>query len=316
MAGEIDPHAQVSHESNGRVLSGVGVSVERLEDAMERHAPKEPEPVAPKGTPDAPSGEVGAAAPSRGRQRFADLTKERDEARDETAREKSAREAAERELAELRAQRTQPREEPKPEPKKPEKFPKLEEWAADPKNAGKDWEDYADERQDWRMGLRAGETDQRIRDYVAGERAEQEFLSAARSAQDRGRKAYADFDTVLNSPAGKIPMGPTPEQAMQRAQHIIEHPQSEHVQYAILKDEALARRLNQASDYEFGAIIAGLVPTEKPRATWTPPPSPHPTVGAHSRTETPTSGELAGKGDYEAYRARRAQERGVKLKQG
>lgn len=154
---------------------------------------------------------------------------------------------------------------------------------------------------------------------LSGEKHLEQFETAIQSSQDRGRKAYPDFDTLLKGPAGSIALGRTAEEAIERVEFIARHPQSEHIQYAILKDQALATRLRDSDPYTFGVLVAGLIPATtptKPAApAWTPPPPPHPTVGASSPTVTKPSAELAKKGyDFDAsgYREKRAAERGLK----
>jgi hypothetical protein len=315
----IDSTAQVSHEQDGRVLSGVGVSADRLAETMDRHAPSSPEEPPAGGTPAIPA--EGTAAPpaaepvSRGRQRFSDLTREREEARAEAAAAKAEREAIARELAELKAR---PASEPaapaaaappaKPEPTRP--MP-----TEDDLVAGK-YQTYAEFTRDlakWELEQYQATQDPAatVREILAQERERERFTSTLNASQDRARKAYPDFDTHFKA-NGQIPLGRTKAESLERVAFIANHPQSEHIQYALLKDAALLQRLGQSDPYTFGVAIAGLVPPPAAaRPAWTPPPSPHPTVGASSPTTPTPSAELAKKGDYEAYKAQRNRERGV-----
>lgn len=313
----IDSNTITSHEQDGRVLSGVGVTADRLAETMDRHAP-EPEPDTPAKPADAAPA-TDAPVPSRGRQRFSDLTRERDEARGETAKERTAREALEREVTELRAKVQTPAQPATPDPaKEPAK-------AAEPTRAkpsedeiGTKYQSYADfteDLADWKYEQRQAALDpaKTVREILAQERERQTFVSDLRASQDRGRKAYPDFDTLLNGPAGAVQLGRTDEEGVERVRFITQHPASEHIQYAILKDSAVAKSLQVADAYTFGTIVAGLIPAPAPvKPAWTPPPSPHPTVGASSPTTPTASGELAKKGydfDSSGYREKRAAER-------
>jgi hypothetical protein len=319
-----DSNTIVSHEQDGRVLSGMGADAEQLAETMERHAPPE-KPDAPKGTAatgtaadGVPSPATPAAPVSRGRQRFADLTKERDTAREETAKERGERERLEARVRELET----PRPAAQPVAAEPAKPKAAEPTRPEPTEdeIGVKYQTYAEFARDlskWvleqHVAAQQQTDDERINALLDQREAEREFVSTARASQDRGRKAYPDFDALLKGPAGKVPLGPNESEAVQRAQFVISHPQSEHIQYAILKDETLARKLQQASAMEFGVIVAGLVPAAAPaRPAWTPPPAPHPTVGASSPTTATPSAEMAKKGDFDGYRAKRAAERGVK----
>lgn len=337
MSGETDAIARV--EQDGRVLSG-GTDVARLEETMDRHAddkaaapgknaPPDKTEQPPLGTgtptPEAGASATPAAPLSRGRQRFSDLTRERDEAKAAADAAKADRERIEREYQEFKARAAQPpTESAKPvepatpaEPAKPKSFPTYEQWL-ETSGGETDWYLYdAQKTQFYIAQAREADTqtvEERVREAIEAREAEREFMATAKASQDRGRKAYPDFDTLLKSPTGKIAMGRTPDEAMERAHFILAHPASEHIQYAILKDEALARKLQASNAYEFGVLVAGLVPVPAaPKPAWTPPPPPAPSVGASSPTTTASSAEIAQKGGgFDAYRAKRAAERGVK----
>lgn len=328
-AATVDTNTLVSHtDDKGRTLSGMGADVEKLAETMERHAPPDPAITPPTGEPAGNQAASAAPKPSRGAQRFSDLTRERDDARGETAKEREARQAVEKERDELRKQletRASPAAEPKKEPE-PEKAveptrPKPREDEIGAKYAT--YADFAEDLADWKYEQRdaaraAAAPPQDVRktvsDVLAEERALQRFHDTMGAAQDRGRKAYADFDILLNGEAGQRPIGKTPEESAERLEMIAHHPQSEHIQYAILKDAALGQRLQQSDAMTFGLIIAGLVPAAKPAApAWTPPPAPHPSVGASTPTTAKTSTDVAkGGGNFDEYRHKRAAERGVK----
>ena len=329
-AETVDANTVTSHEQDGRVLSGVGVSADRLAETMERHAPPEPTPEA-TGTPVAPTdGKPADAAPaaepppSRGRQRFADLTKERDTAKAEAEALRAEREALARERDELKARVSQPSpaaaEPPKPaEPPPPTRPEPTED------EVGTKYPTYAAFARDlaeWvyeqRQAAAHGTTQAEVREMLALEREAADFRAALQSSQDRGRKAYADFDTLLKGPAAKVKMSTDPHEAIERVSYILKHAQSEHIQHAILSDVKLAEQLRDSDQITFGVTIAGLVPAAKPAApAWTPPPPPYATVGAGSPTTATPSSELPKKGfdfDSSGYREKRAAERGVKTR--
>lgn len=324
----IDANTLVSHtDESGRTLSGVGVSAERLAETMERHAPEETtsESPAPAAGPAAPA-EAPAAPVSRGRQRFSDLTRERDEAKAAAEAAKAEREQFARERDELRqrleqASRTTapPAEPPAPVERKPTRpMPTDDEIGTKYQTVGEFALDIARWEREQQAAESAESAEQYIRSLLAQERAREQLNTARDAARERARKAYPDFDTLLKGPVGNIPLGPTEPEANRRVAFIMQHPQSEHIQYAILKDAALAERLRASDPVTFGMTIAALVPAAKPAApAWTPPPPPHPTVGASSPTTAVPSSELAKKGfDFDAsgYREKRAAERGVKTR--
>jgi hypothetical protein len=315
MSGEANTVTSV--EQDGRTLSGVGASADALEAVMERHAPSD--------EPAKPASETKPAEPepvqqqTRGRQRFSDLTKERDEA-------KAKAEAAEKRAAELEAKLASPQaapaaaaEPPKPatEPSKPERFTFPSYKAALEANPSLEYDDWEIERlqafSDWKD--QRSNIDERIGQRLAAERAAQDFHSVVAKTHAKGREAYADFDTMRNSgPGAGVLLGPTKDEAAQRVAFIVQHPQSEHLQYAISKDGDLARKLAGMSAIEFGLEIARIVPTAapaRPRAV-APPPAPYEPVNTGTSSSTPASRDLAGKGfdfDKSGYRERRAAER-------
>lgn len=319
-----DANILVSHEQHGRVLSGMGADVEKLAETMDRHAPAES--VTPPASPDPAAAPPDPAQPvSRGRQRFSDLTREREEARAEAAAAKAEREAIARERDELRqrldqtartAESTPPPAPAEPvaaQPTRPQ--PSEEEIGTKYKTYAEFLFDAAKWVVEQQQAAATPNYEQQVREALARERQRDQFNSAIQTAQERARKVYPDFDTLLKGPAGKIPLGPSQEEALERVAFIANHPQSEHIQYAILKDQALAEKLRASDAYTFGVTIAGLVPSSKPAApAWTPPPAPHPTVGASSPTTAKTSSELTKGGfdfDKSGYREKRAAERGM-----
>ena len=319
MADPVTSDTLVTHtDEKGRTLSGMGADVEQLAKTMERHEP--PEKKEPEATPPVTEPPAEPAQPvSRGRQRFSDLTRERDEAKAAADAAKAERETLARERDELRQRLEAAARTPEP-PKEPEK---KEPTYTRPKptedEIGTKYQTYADFAYDvatWVVEQREAAApqgiEQQIREVLARERQRDQFQSAIQTSQDRGRKAYADFDSLLNSPVGSIPLAQDKDEAVQRVAFIAAHPQSEHIQYAILKNPALAEQIRDSDAFTFGVMIAGLVPKEPPKSTWTPPPPPHPTVGASTPTTSTPSSEAAKKGNFDEYRNKRAAERGVK----
>lgn len=325
-----DSNAQVSHEIDGRVLTGVGGTPEALDTLQGRYAP-ESEP-AGEGTPVAPAdGKPASEAPaqtsekpSRGRQRFADLTREREEARQEAAAAKAERDAISRERDELRARFAQPAAPPTPQERPAPQYTRAKPSVDDVGTKYQTYEDFTEDLADWKTEQRlATELDTRIGSRIEADRANRDFLATVERTRDAGRKAYADFDAQLTGgPGALVPLGPTPAEAMQRAAWVIQHPQSAHIQYAILKDGDLARRLQQMDPVSFGHAIASLAPSGSGAQLASPartgsvtPPAPFQPVGSGSKTTTPSSAELVKGGfdfDKSGYRERRAAERGVR----
>jgi hypothetical protein len=315
-----DPNAITTHESaTGRTLSGMGVTSEALADVMERH---EPEPVeAPTETPSTPAEPVKQ---SRGQARFAELTKARKEAEAKAA-------TYERELAELRAQ-VQPPTAPTPpatapvaaaapappSPSGPERgdsgLPSGSRPQPTEDEIGTKYKTYAEFVLDsarWVAEEQQSGIDARIRQSIEADRASRDFLNHAESTWAKGRKVYADFDAMRTTgPGSQVPMDHAKIQA------ILQHPQSEHVQYAIVKDGALAQKLAQANPIEFGMLLSTVAPTNgaaplasTPSAGTMTPPAPIQPVGSGSPTTPSPSADAARKGNYAEYKARREQER-------
>jgi hypothetical protein len=316
-----DVNAIVTHESSdGRTLTGTGVTTEALAEVMDRH---EPAPVeAPAQT--APTTTTEPAKPSRGQARFAELTKARKEAEAKAA-------TYERELAELRAQ-VQPPTAPAPQtaapaaamapappsPSGPERgdsgHPSGLRAQPTEEEIGTKYKTYAEFVLDsarWVAEEQQSGIDARIRASIEADRASRDFLSHAESTWAKGRKVYADFDTMRTTgPGSQVPMDHAKIQA------ILHHPASEHVQYAIVKDGALAQRLANANPIEFGMLLSTVAPTNgaaplasTPSAGSITPPAPIEPVGSGSPTTPTPSAEAAHKGNYEAYKARREAER-------
>ena len=94
---------------------------------------------------------------------------------------------------------------------------------------------------------------------------------------------------IASGPGGTVNLHGDPQKASQRVEAIFRHPQTEHLQYAISKDAALAQRLSGLDDIAFGFELARLAPAGSPaaaprRASLQPPPSPYEPVNGNSAT--------------------------------
>jgi hypothetical protein len=325
VSGETDLIAR--HEQDGRVLSG-GSDAAQLETTMERHAPPEPAntaegPAAGSAVGDGASQQSPAAheaKPTRGQQRFSELAKARDA-------EKARADAAEARAKELEARVAAPpaaREpEPKPaaaEPAKPvEKFT-FPTWASHLEaNPGADYDEWELARfhafSDWKD--QHSDLDTRVQRALSAEREARTVDETVARTRAKGRESYADFDAVFASgPGASVHLGPTEEQGARRCLTIFQHPQSEHLQYAIMKDGDLARRLGAMDDISFGMALSALVPVGNGHAPaareWKTPAAPFTPVNGNSPTTATPSAALASKGhDFDAsgYREKRAAER-------
>lgn len=186
---------------------------------------------------------------------------------------KAERDAAVRERDELKARVPAAAEPPKPaaEPAaKPEKFtfPSFDKYLEEHPTA--DYNDWEIERMHafnkWAKAQEANgeavDIDARVTQALAAHRAVSTFNETVESTRAKGRAAYPDFDTVLTSGAGAgVKIGPA------RVAAIFAHPQSEHLQYAIMKDGALANKLAGLDDISFGMELASLVALQRPTST-------------------------------------------------
>jgi len=312
----VETSTHVSAEQDGRVLSGAadsGATSEALQEVMDRHAPEPETAPATEATPATPTA-TEPVKESRGRQRFTDLTREREEARAEAATAKAEREAIARERDELKARLSQPQQPPR-EPERPV-APVYTRPEPDVNEVGTKYETYEQFTRDqalWVHEQQAQSFDGRIQQALERDRYQRTFNDTIEKTRAKGRETYADFNVhALNGPGAQVPM------SGDRLEAIIHHPQSEHLQYAIGKDAALAQRLATVGPIEFGIELAKLVPASNGTSHTAPTftaPAPMQPVGTGSRTTVTPATELAGKGfdfDKSGYRQRRAQERGVK----
>ena len=329
MSGETEIIAR--HEQGDRVLSG-GTDAAQLEATMERHAPEpdkttEGPPVQGSTGGDGASPQAPAqqeAKPTRGQARFSELAKARDV-------EKARADAAEARAKELEARISTPAPAAAPAPATAAPDPKAAEPAKHPEkftfpsydkyletNPGADYNDWELERfaafdawKDQRANI-----DGRIRQTLAEERQARTVQETVERTRAKGRESYADFDAVLQSgPGGGVNLGRTEDEGTARCLAIFQHPQSEHLQYAIMKDGDLAKRLGAMDDIAFGMELARLVPSGNgapAQREWKPPAAPFTPVNGNSPTTPVASAALASKGhDFDAsgYREKRAAER-------
>lgn len=328
----VDPNAPVSHEVDGRILTGVGVSAESLAETMDRHSEPEPEPAADS-TPtpaQVARDEAGKfAKQSRGQRRFDELTREREEARREAADVKARYEATQRELESLRAARLAPREpEPEPTPKAaavtPAGRPKPTEDEIGSKYQS--YGDYVEDLADWKaeQRLSALDFDARIRQSIEADRASRSLQERIVQQLTTARESFSDFDAVITTgPGASVTLGPTVEVGQQRVQAVSLLPNGPQLIYAIAKDGALAQRLAAMTDLEFGMALSSLAPPQAVANPASTPavgspvvPAPYQPVGTGSKTTAIPSSDLPKKAgfDYDrsGYREKRAQERGTR----
>lgn len=318
----------VSHEQDGRILSGVGASAEDLAATMDRHTPDdrqvEPKTQAAEAPlpqtdplPSTGSEPSQPEKPTRGQKRFADLTREREEARREAA-------ALKAELEQLKARPAsvappapaapQTAAAPPEPPKAKETRPKPTEDEIGAKYAS--YADFVEDLADWKseQRLAALDIDALVTQRIEGDRASRSFQDTVSSVLDAGRKAFSDFDAVRQT--SDVPL------SAQLLQTIFAMEKPEHVIYRLAKDRDLAVRLATSDPYTAGLLLATLkpaAPDASPASSGpplvTPPPAPYqPVQGSGPTTVTPSS-ELAKQGfdfDKSGYRERRAAERGVR----
>lgn len=326
---EIDPHAQVSHTQDGRTLTGVGETVESLQETMDERAPVEEVSADARpstGSAPAPAAPVaeGQPRPTRGQARFSELTKERDEA-------KARADAAERRAAEIEARLSQaPAAPPSSSPAaqiqpsvpnggvsgQPQSSqPTRPEPTEDEIGPGLKYETYGafvKDQNKWGWEQQQASIDQRVRQGIEVHQNQLAFQTHVEKTREKGRAIYKDFDAMLKSGPGTYVNMPS-----SAVMEIYGLPNSEHVQYAIMKDGALAHRLAAlaaTNPYAFGlelAKIAPVAPAAPPASTGTSgsatPPPPMQPVGAGSTTTRPSSADAE---TFQEYQSRRHAERG------
>jgi hypothetical protein len=305
----------VSHEQDGRILSGVGVTADELAETMERHAPEPETPAAPPATTAAPV----APEPdkqTRGQKRFAELTREREDAKRLAAEAQAERDRYKAELEQFKARPPQapptaPKEAVAPPPKETRPKPKEDEIGTKYQTYG----DYVEDLADWKAEQRLAtvDFDARIRQSIEADRASRSVTDRVTAAADRGRQAYPDFDAVLKAPVATYPNALLARIATMDG--------AEHMYYQLATNREASQRILAAlqDPLTLGLELAKLGPSApgaspaSPARTVAPPPPPYqPVVGGSKTTVTP-SADLAKGFDFDksGYRERRAAERGV-----
>jgi len=304
---EFDPSAQVSITMpNGVVGTGVGGDVEALTEAVEQRHEERTGEAAEAVATDA-QGKTVESTPkqTRGEKRFAELTREREDANRRA-------EAAERERDELRAKINPPPTE-KIEAAKPavaETRPKPQE--SDIGVKYQSLSDYFEDLSDWKSEQREtklrAEFDARLKNGIEADRASRNRASTFEQAITRGRAAYTDFDATLDT-AKNVLIPPMQQDAIMRVA------KPEDIMYALAKDHAKLTAFVSITDpIQLGMDFAKLIPVAEavalPASTPAPvrttnAPAPLQPVGAGSRTARPSLNELANS-NYDAYKAARA----------
>ncbi len=311
----VDPNVQVSHEVDGRILTGVGVSQDNLAETMDRHTEAEPEPAAPAQAR-TDNGQFQPAQPkqTRGQRRFDELTREREDARRQAAdaiRERDelrARLSAPVESAPAEAPSSRPASQPATTRSKPiedEIGTKYQSYA-----------DFAEDLADWKVEQRLGAFDinAAVRQGIEADRATRHFADTVSGVFTKARQSYPDFDAVIaQGPGSQIDFG------KQRRDWLVSRPDADHVLYAIAKDGAFASRLASMTDIDFGIAVSQLsqtaaAPASAPAGSFAP--APYQPVGSGSRTASVPLSEMPKKAGYDfdasGYREKRARELGRK----
>lgn len=305
-AATVIPGQEGIELSNGVTLTGIGGDADALREQFEeRLEERQPAPKTPATAATEPAKET------RGRQRYSDLTRERDDALAKVT-------AAEARTKELEAQIAAPA-------KTVTETPRVAAVAAvvdqptRPKptesQVGTTYPEYADfveDLADWKAEQREVKL---RRDLAAESVARIEADRSARTVADRvkdvifpaGRVQYADFDAVLKATSKPVPY-PVQEAILKLAN-------PEHAIYVLAKDDAKIDGLVQimADPLALGIAVAQLMPREPvaspastaPVVRTTNVSAPIQPVGAGTRTTKPTLQELADAGDTEGYQAAR-----------
>lgn len=209
--------------------------------------------------------------------RIGELTKNWRTAEAERDALKAEREVLARERDELKARYEKPAA---AEPAKPATtpvtasdkftFPKFETFVET--NPGVDYDGWELERfmaydawKDARLNL-----DDRISHGISAREAARQTNEIVEATRTKGRDAYPDFDAMLKSgPGAGVNLGADEATSFRRVLTVLKHPQSEHLQYAIMKDGALAHRLAGLDDIAFGIELSTLVALQRPTPTRT-----------------------------------------------
>jgi len=300
----IDPHETVTVErADGRSLSGSGVSEESLTQVVE----KEPGPVVEPAT-DAPQPET------KGFKRISKITAEREAALAQAQAAEAIASELKNRLAILEAREAErSQRQPPPDPPAQPEYSRPKPMATDIGVKYPDYESFVEDLSDWKSEQREIKLKQEfqtaLETRIEAERSSVKQRVDAQSTLDRGRAVYPDFDAVVSSCTVQFP------EAMLQA--IAKMPNAEHIEYMLGKDPAWAADVAASPD----GLTLGLKLAERvPPAGRVPPasrpavartsqaPPPYEPVAGGSPTSAPPLADLADRGDFEAYKARRASE--------
>jgi hypothetical protein len=300
----IDPHETVTVErADGRSLSGSGISEDSLSAVVDKTPPVEPTPA-----PEPPQPET------KGFKRISKLTAEKEAALNQAQAAEALATELKNRLAILEAreaERSQRQETPKP-PDQPE-YSRPKPVATEIGTKYPDYESFVEDLSDWKSEQREIKLKQEfqtaLETRIEAERSSVKQRVDAQSTLDRGRAAYPDFDAVVQGCTVQFP------EAMLQA--IAKMPNAEHIEYMLGKDPAWAAEVAASPDgLSLGLKIAERVPptgrvppASRPvvaRTSQAPPP--YEPVAGGSPTSAPPLADLADRGDFEAYKARRASE--------
>jgi len=316
-----DPSELVSHEQGGRTLTGVGVTTEALAETMDRHTPVEEPPAAPA------DAQAHAPKPTRGQQRFSELTKR---AKDFEAQNIELQ----RQLDALKAQIAAPSpaapaaSSPAPAPSSPS-VPNggnsgYSQPAYQPPPQGrpqpsedevgtkyKTYGEFVIDSGRWLTEQQQLDIDARIRQSIEADRASRDFMSQAERTWAKGREVYPDFDAVrMNGPGAHVPI------PNDRVAAIIQHPDSAHIQNAIVRNADLAQQVASVHPLEFWRLLGSLAPAPaavSQASTAAPPlptlPAPIQPVGSGGQTTAPSLSDVADTGNFERYQQVRNEQR-------
>lgn len=319
---DLDPNVTVSHEQDGRVLSGVGVTKESLAETMDARSVDDvtDSGAAPaSGAPPVPADMTGQPKPTRGQARFSELTqKAKDAEAKAEAAEKRAADAEARLSQQPQASQPQPQSAPQPQPERQSEAPKPSrpEPTEDEVGVGLKYETYGafvKDHHQWSWEQQQATIRDQIQQGIVGYQQQQAFSTHVDATRAKGRAAYKDFDAVMNGAGAAA----TNDMPMNAQQFIWQQPNAEHLVYAILRDPVLAQRLTWLSTTNpaaFGLELARLAPAAPaatPASTGNPgsvtPPAPMQPVGSGSSTTKLSSADAE---NFTEYQARRRAERG------
>ena len=310
----VDPHAEISVEVDGRVLTGVGVSEDTLHAAIDGSTVEQPDPEPDPGQPEAAPERL-----SRGQRRFRALNEQIEASKAEIAKERAERERLAAEIEALRARSvptTEPvRQETRPTTSPPASLPPPGHPSGPRPSADdigtkyEDWNAYVAADNQWvedRIARATADVDAKIAAALEKDREQQATQARIQTIWAQGEALYPDFRTVVGSSTVMFP-GPT-------IQAILSDPDSPRLQYLLAKDATEAARIAALTDpIQIGKAFATLLHTAPPvvspastgavRPSTAPPPVQP--VGSGARTTSPPLAELAERSDFEAYKARR-----------